>query len=245
MASPTLDLLCCQAREPFANLSPPVITTMYSNMTTPVPTPTPYILGQDRTFEILFNVISIMTASLSIMGAIYTLIPKRGVYRRRRTAIAEVRQTGILTWLAVADLMACLGMYIKTYSKLLVRGSVIQWCMGLPRMRKGSWLKPQQGGAYWNSVGCPIINSESKQCKNVDQNQNSYLPLLICMGNENPSQQVDWLIDWLIDWLSDWLIDWLIQVEWLIDRLIDWLMIDWLIDTVKLFGIFWPWALLW
>ncbi len=126
MASPTLDLLCCQRREDFSTLGPPVdnttflhttasyVTHLYSNTSTtihPITTARPERLMDNRVFEVLFNVVSIMAASLSIMGAIYTLIPKRGVYRRRRTVVAEVRQTGILTWLAVADLMACLGMF--------------------------------------------------------------------------------------------------------------------------------------
>ncbi|XP_072034416.1 G-protein coupled receptor 143-like [Amphiura filiformis] len=133
MASPTLDLLCCQIRKKAPTLAPPLdnitvpylttesfMTHIYSNSSTLQPTTTaaPPLFGQSIVFEVLFNVISIMAASLSIMGAIYTLIPKRGVYRRRRTVVAEIRQTGILTWLAVTDLMACLGIFMLAVARL-------------------------------------------------------------------------------------------------------------------------------
>lgn len=53
-----------------------------------------------------------LSALISIIGTIITLVPKRGVQRTRRDAVSDDRQRIILSWLAGSDLLACVGIII-------------------------------------------------------------------------------------------------------------------------------------
>ncbi|XP_038075273.1 G-protein coupled receptor 143-like [Patiria miniata] len=116
MATPTLDLVCCLVR----NLSVPATVSPRTGKA----------VHQDDekvTFLLTFNICAILSSCLSILGAVYILLPKKSylyVQRQRRSFRAVERQKKILTWLSVADVLACLGVLIIAICGLADVGSI-------------------------------------------------------------------------------------------------------------------------
>lgn len=96
MASPSLDLLCCLFREGSNSSNANVSDHKREDMSM-------IILG------FVFFTTLFLSALISIIGTIITLVPKRGVQRTRRDAVSDDRQRIILSWLAGSDLLACVG----------------------------------------------------------------------------------------------------------------------------------------
>ncbi|XP_077865382.1 G-protein coupled receptor 143-like [Saccoglossus kowalevskii] len=89
MASPRLESLCC------INISD---------------TKDDFMLGTK-----VYNITCIVSSSLSILGAVYTLLPRKVPENaRRRTSIGQDRQRKIIDWLAVADFLACIGILVRS-----------------------------------------------------------------------------------------------------------------------------------
>ncbi|XP_022085774.1 G-protein coupled receptor 143-like isoform X2 [Acanthaster planci] len=99
MATPTLDLVCCA----FRNLSVAVKVKATNRS---------WVEHKEDviTFLRVFNILAILSSCLSILGAVYILFPKKSyIPRQGRSLRAVERQKKILTWLSVADVLACLG----------------------------------------------------------------------------------------------------------------------------------------
>ena len=113
MASPTLDLICCAVQYSIhhniskwnASHMPDVIM---SNAR-------PYHRGEFG-MPVVYNICAILSSCLSIVGAVYILLPKKAYVPRQRQSFRVVqRQRKILTWLSVADVLASVGTSIYIF----------------------------------------------------------------------------------------------------------------------------------
>ncbi|XP_072163906.1 G-protein coupled receptor 143-like [Diadema setosum] len=119
MSSPTLDLLCCSfvriVNETVnaTDVQNDAITvngsdTNHSNVHPSSATPF-------KTYLYLYNATVIVMSSLSIIGALYMLYPKRQESQnssRSLTRVVDKRQKWILFWLSFSDIMACFGLIV-------------------------------------------------------------------------------------------------------------------------------------
>ncbi len=108
MASPTLDLICC-AVKPYIRGNISNDSYMYMKLTQ----------SKHREELLVFNICAILSSCLSIVGAVYILLPKNSYIPRQRQAFRLVqRQRKILTWLSVADVLASIGVLIIAIANL-------------------------------------------------------------------------------------------------------------------------------
>ncbi|XP_077995551.1 G-protein coupled receptor 143-like [Glandiceps talaboti] len=97
MASPRLESMCC------------INTTQHGQST---------LLGTR-----VYNITCIVSASLSILGAVYLLLPRKiPENARRRKNLGYERQIKIINWLTLADLLACIGILVRSSTWLSMYG---------------------------------------------------------------------------------------------------------------------------
>lgn len=104
MASPVLETACCMITIPENNITLAKLLPSH-----PEPSYTKQTL-------IAYNVLSIVSSSLSIVAAVYQLFPKKlaSHIRTDREIKSVLRQNYIIIWLTVADLAAAAGVLIRS-----------------------------------------------------------------------------------------------------------------------------------
>ncbi|XP_071790633.1 G-protein coupled receptor 143-like [Asterias amurensis] len=107
MASPTLDLICCAVH---SSISPNISKWNASHMQDVIMSDArPYHRGE-LAMPLVYNICAILSSCLSIVGAVYILLPKKAYVPRQRQSFRVVqRHRKILTWLSVADVLASVG----------------------------------------------------------------------------------------------------------------------------------------
>lgn len=91
MASPTLETVCCR----FSEHHPSVESQLH--------------------FDIIpYNVVCLVSGVIGIFGAIYQVLPYVERGHQRRIHFSSIRQRSFITWLAISDLMASVGIFIRS-----------------------------------------------------------------------------------------------------------------------------------
>ncbi|KAL1132346.1 hypothetical protein AAG570_010302 [Ranatra chinensis] len=65
-----------------------------------------------------YNVVCLISSVIGIVGAIYQMLPREGTSSQRWFSLTSMRGRQIVVWLALADLLASLGVFMRSVVKL-------------------------------------------------------------------------------------------------------------------------------